>query len=296
MESNKFWSVYIHTNNLNGKKYVGMTSNIEKRFGKNGSGYLHKNKDGKFIQPLFAYAIKKYGWENFSHQIVYKNLSKEEADNLEKTLIKKYDTLNPQKGYNIRKGGSNGKMAEETKNKLKTIMKDKYKGKNNPFYGKKHTKETKDLIAKKAKERKIDISGSKNPMFGKIMTEEERYKRGNGKRGKKLSEEVKRKISERNKEYYKTHVHHALGTHKTKEQKEYMSQKMKGKKLSEEAKRKIGDSHSPYFYRCIETGCEYSSSAEAQRATGISKSSISRAANGQQKQAGGLHWEKRKKS
>ena len=128
------------------------------------------------------------------------------------------------------------------------------------------------------------------------MNEEERYKRGNGKRGKKLSEEVKEKISKSNKEYYKTHIHHALGTHKTKEQRELMSEKMKGRKLSKEAKRKIGEVHSPYFYKCIETNCEYSSSAEAQRATGISKSSISRAANGQQKQAGGLHWERRKKS
>ena len=51
--------VYIHKNKVNNKVYVGITSNPEKRFRKDGSGYRS--------QPIFWNAIKKYGWDNFDH-------------------------------------------------------------------------------------------------------------------------------------------------------------------------------------------------------------------------------------
>ena len=74
MESEKEWCVYKHTNKINNKVYIGMTCKIESRFGKNGKGYLHKNKVGEYTQPAFANAVKKYGWDNFSHEIINDNL------------------------------------------------------------------------------------------------------------------------------------------------------------------------------------------------------------------------------
>ena len=145
----KSWVVYIHTNKINGKKYVGMTSNVKSRFSGNGRNYLHKNKKGEYSQPLFARAILKYGWENFSHEIVEENLSLENANKLEKELIIKYDTQNTKKGYNIREGGSHGKLGEKTKEKLSKNMIGKYVGEKNPFFGKKHTEETKNTIKQK---------------------------------------------------------------------------------------------------------------------------------------------------
>ena len=292
MSEDKDWCVYIHINNINNKKYIGMTCDINSRFGKNGKGYLHINKDGQFLQPAFANAINKYGWENFSHKILYDNLLKEEADELEKKLIKEYDTQNPINGYNIRNGGSNGHLSEETKEKLKEAMKDKYNGKNNPFYGKQHSQETKDLLRQKGKENAKDISGDKNPMFGKILTEEERYHRGDGRRNVHLSNDIKEKISESNKKYYETHAHHALGTHKTEEQKEALRKKMLGREMDAEWKEKIVKGNSPYNYVCIETKSEYYSSGDASRQTGIDKVSIRRAADGKQNIAGGSHWKK----
>lgn len=294
---NKEWCVYIHTNQINNKKYIGMTYDVKSRFGKNGSGYLNKTKEGKYNQPAFAYAIIKYGWENFSHDIIEDKLTKEEADILEKQLIDQYNTRNPENGYNIKEGGSNGHLSEETKNKLREIMSEKYKGENNPFYGKTHTKETKEKMSKIQKEnaKNRDISGSNNPMYGRVLSEEERYARGNSNRGKHLSELTKNKISKSNKEYYKTHNHHSLGTNKTDEQKEHIRQKMLGREMNEEWRAKIGEGHAPYIYICVETGEEFSSSVEASKKMNIHKSSIQNVANGKQKTAGGFHWIKKEK-
>ena len=67
------YTVYCHTS-PNGKKYVGISLNPEKRWNK-GEGYK-KNY-------LFYPDIKLYGWDNFKHEILYTNLSIEEAKELE---------------------------------------------------------------------------------------------------------------------------------------------------------------------------------------------------------------------
>lgn len=93
------YSVYKHTNKINGKVYIGMTSTSpEKRWGKDGNGYRGQ---------VFGRAIQKYGWDNFEHEILINNLSKEDANELEKSFIKLYNATNPNFGYNISEGGVN---------------------------------------------------------------------------------------------------------------------------------------------------------------------------------------------
>lgn len=70
---------------------------VNKRW-QNGKKYLN-NKH-------FYNAILKYGWDNIEHQILYTNLSKEAAEQLEIELISKYKTTDNRYGYNIDKGGS----------------------------------------------------------------------------------------------------------------------------------------------------------------------------------------------
>lgn len=95
------WSVYKHTNKLNGKSYVGITSKEpRKRWGLNGSNY-HEAK-GK--HTCFYNAIKKYGWDNFTHDILFTNLSLKEASQKEKELIIFYNSKAPN-GYNLTDGG-----------------------------------------------------------------------------------------------------------------------------------------------------------------------------------------------
>lgn len=116
------YCVYVHTS-PSGKKYVGQTgTKPEYRWGKDGNSYLQM-KNGKYKQPSFAYAILKYGWENFEHEIIASNLTKEEADNLEKLLIEKLNTMNSKYGYNLREGGHSSHISEEQKRKISETLK-----------------------------------------------------------------------------------------------------------------------------------------------------------------------------
>ena len=85
------YKVYIHTNLVNGKKYVGITQQAEKERWSNGNGYRENKKFYKDIQ--------KYGWnDGFSHEIIKENIGYKEARTLEKFYILKYDSV--LKGYN----------------------------------------------------------------------------------------------------------------------------------------------------------------------------------------------------
>lgn len=85
------YKVYIHTNLINGKKYVGITQQAEKERWSNGNGYRENKKFYKDIQ--------KYGWnDGFSHEIIKENISYKEARTLEKFYISKYDSV--LEGYN----------------------------------------------------------------------------------------------------------------------------------------------------------------------------------------------------
>lgn len=88
--------VYIHTNTQNNKKYIGITSRKpEIRWGHEGNGYA--------LQPKFFNAIKKYGWDNFTHEIICKNLNQQEAKELETYYIDLYNSI--ENGYNILREG-----------------------------------------------------------------------------------------------------------------------------------------------------------------------------------------------
>ena len=64
--------VYQHKNKINGKVYIGITmKKKKKRWGSNGCNYKSS--------PHFYAAIKKYGWDNFEHNILFTNLTKEQA-------------------------------------------------------------------------------------------------------------------------------------------------------------------------------------------------------------------------
>lgn len=91
--------VYVHTNKINGKKYVGITRLKLTTRWKNGKGYEH-NKH-------LTLSIEKYGWENFEHQ-VFEVDTESEMFYLEQYLISYYETTDQDKGYNYSIGGEGG--------------------------------------------------------------------------------------------------------------------------------------------------------------------------------------------
>lgn len=98
---NNIWKVYVYTNKINNKMYIGQTrTSLEKRAGKNG---IHYKKCKAFHR-----AIKKYGFDMFDKEIVADNLTKQEADDFEILLIDKLQTKNIKYGYNIADGGNFG--------------------------------------------------------------------------------------------------------------------------------------------------------------------------------------------
>ena len=94
LKNEKFY-LYKHTT-PNGKTYIGITSNSPHRRWMNGFGY--KNT------PYFYNAILKYGWDNITHEILYEDLSLEEAASKEIELIKYYKDL--KLSYNLANGGT----------------------------------------------------------------------------------------------------------------------------------------------------------------------------------------------
>lgn len=75
--------VYKITNNINKKIYIGITNNYKKRWA---NECAHRS-DPKRNQVI-SKAIHKYGKENFTFEVLFSNLSIEEASNKEKELIK----------------------------------------------------------------------------------------------------------------------------------------------------------------------------------------------------------------
>ena len=137
------YMVYMHISPSN-KRYIGITSmNDENIRWQNGNGYKH-NKH-------FYRAIEKYGWDNFQHIIIARNLTKEEACWLEIELIREWDSANKNKGYNITLGGEGSNGLKHSK-KTKQQLSEKMSGENNPMYGKHHTEEVKEKL------RKIQLS------------------------------------------------------------------------------------------------------------------------------------------
>ena len=127
MNDNKKYCVYKHTNLINKKVYIGITSDNPNNRWKNGKGYIN--------QPYFWNAIQKYGWDNFKHEILFDNLSKEDACQKEIELISFYNSIYKEFGYNISTGGFNGqsglKRTEEQKDKFRQAQR---KTRNKSFY------------------------------------------------------------------------------------------------------------------------------------------------------------------
>lgn len=93
------YSVYKHTNKINGKVYIGITKQAVERRWQNGRGYA---------KTYFGSAIQKYGWDAFDHEVLFSGLTKNAACEMEMFLIIYYSSNEREHGYNICEGGQTG--------------------------------------------------------------------------------------------------------------------------------------------------------------------------------------------
>jgi len=112
--------VYQIKNLINNKIYIGQSINIKERWHRH-----KKNAKRKINHPLYD-SINKYGISNFLFEILAECNTQEDTDLLEKQFIIQYDTMNKEKGYNLREGGRNG--SKHTPESIKKLS-DAHKGK-----------------------------------------------------------------------------------------------------------------------------------------------------------------------
>lgn len=226
--------IYEHVS-PSGKVYIGQTCQQLNRRWRNGNGYV-KN-------TYFYRAIKKYGWDNFQHNVICRCDTLEEANEIEAELIQKYKSNNPRYGYNISGGGDGAeRVAESTRQLMSQMMKGKFAGKDNPNYGRKHTPE----------ERK--------------------------------------RMSDFQREYFKTHKGNRFGAVRSEESKQKQSKSRKNSAKAQEAIKRLNQSKAKKVL-CVETGVVYDSTHDAARKTGFAQGDIAATCRGKYSQSYGYHWE-----
>lgn len=167
----KTYSVYKHTA-PDGRVYIGITSRRPTQRWQGGHGYSGNT--------YFTRAIKKYGWENFCHEIIAEGLSEQQAKAMEIELIAAYKANIRKYGFNISSGGESKKgtkISDWQKQRISEASK-----------GRIVSEETRAKLAAATRAnwanpvfvehmREINL-GEHNPQYGKKRTDEERKQRG----------------------------------------------------------------------------------------------------------------------
>lgn len=186
--------IYLITNLVDGKKYVGQTVKpIEKRLKEHFKAAFVENR-----RAIICSAIRKYGKDSFSIECLQDNISIDNLDAAEQYWIKYCDTFG-KNGYNATTGGNQCRISDETKLKISIAlmghpvseesrkkMSESQKGKVgalNSFYGRTHSEET---IAQIKKTLTGKMSGEKNPFYGKHHSEESKKKLSESLKGKNI--------------------------------------------------------------------------------------------------------------
>lgn len=197
--------IYITENIVNNKKYIGKDKNNKPEY--LGSGILLRS------------AIKKYGKNNFKKEILFECNDENLLNEMEKYYIKFFDAVNSENYYNIHEGGIGG---------------------NTGNYSDDHRKKISEANKGKTKNIKVDIKTiEKRKISLKKTIESGKYVPWNkGLKGRKLSEETKKKISE------KAKGRKVKIVDKNKFIKSVETRRKNNKYiLSEDTKRKISESH-----------------------------------------------------
>lgn len=273
----KKFCVYKHTF-PNQKIYIGVTCRKPEYRWDNGNGYSKS-------QRKMYNAIKKYGWENIKHEILFENLTKEEAASKEIELINFYQSTNDKYGYNIEKGGNlNKEITDETR----SLMIKHHKGRTGLKLNERqcktiglYTKKRWEAKSQEEKQKEIDRLNS----IG--------FKKGESpwNKGKNFNEEAKLNMSMAQKKRYENGAISPMkGKKHTEEAKKKMSEKRIGVKPSENTRIKMKENNAnAKKIIIIETGQIFNSGKECAEYLGCHRCSPNFACNGVQKTCKGYH-------
>ena len=172
-----FHFVYKTTNLVNGRYYIGKTT----------TKYLNKKYFGS--GKILLEAIKKYGEENFKREILAYSDTPEANAEKERELIGDLWSTDPL-CYNLKAGGLGGRpkglaLSEETRSKISGALKGKTKSAS-------HVANIKKRVFSEETKRRMSEAAKNRPP----RTEEHKRKLGLVNKGRHLSEEHKRKVSE----------------------------------------------------------------------------------------------------
>jgi len=140
-----------------GKYYIGRSKNYDNRMKQ------HESRSKTSDEIVLYKAIRKYGWDNFTKEILAE-VSNSEAVEIEEFFIEKYNAVT--EGYNMTYKGCGGDIWEGRRDTKEyeeyCILKSKQSSENNGFKGKRHTLESL---------KKMSHPDYKNGMFGKNHSE-----------------------------------------------------------------------------------------------------------------------------
>lgn len=98
--------IYKFTNKINGHCYIGQTNNLQKRYNGHKSESFNPKAPGYWLP--FHCAIRKYGIDNFTYEVIEEIADGENQDFInerEKYFIQYYHSLKDESGYNVTLGG-----------------------------------------------------------------------------------------------------------------------------------------------------------------------------------------------
>lgn len=101
-------------NTINGKVYIGKSIHIEQRWKQHRQHFNNNYHDNKHFQD----AWNKYGESAFEF-LTLEVCDEKDLDRKETEYIKKFESDNPQKGYNLTLGGEGRRLTEELKQRLR---------------------------------------------------------------------------------------------------------------------------------------------------------------------------------
>lgn len=185
--------IYKIENLINGKIYIGQTADkrgFDGRYKPRGEGIERVYKYHKQFQNLkhrynrhLLESIEKYGFGSFKVYKVFDiTFSKEELDIKEIMYIRLFDSY--KNGYNQSLGGESGSKGSKWTEKQKEVKRKQTIGKNNPFYGKTHSLETRMKISNSSKNM-IHTKESKDKL-SKTMRYKHKYDKDFIKKMKKV--------------------------------------------------------------------------------------------------------------